>query len=366
MKVTVSQSDLAKGLNLVSKALSIRNQLPVLANVLIEAKKGGVILATTNLEVGIRTQIGSKTETEGTITVPARSLTEFITSVTGQQVHLEKHEGKLIVVADKFKATFTGIDAAEFPILPQPSKSVQTIDSLIIGQIAAQVAYAAAVDESRPVLTGVRFIIDNGQLIVVATDGFRLARKVIVNSQLSTFNSGLILPARTIQEIARIASDTKEDKIGMEIVEKNNQVIFSCGATDLISRVLEGNYPDTEKIIPSDSPVEAVLDRQEFIQSLRAVSIFARENNNIVRFKVQDSKFNISAAAVQQGESEVEMEAETKGEGEIAFNYKFVTDVLGSMVEERVRLQIKDHLSPGVFRPEKDSSLLALVMPVRI
>ena len=365
MKVTISQSDLSKGLNLVSKALSSRNQLPVLANVLIEVKKEGVILAATNLEVGIRTQIGGKTENEGTITVPARSLTEFVTSVTGQQVQLESHEGKLKVVADKFKATFSGIDAAEFPILPQPSKSTQTINVLIMSQIAAQVAYAAAVDESRPVLTGVKFSVTSNQFTVTATDGFRLARKVIQDSRFKVQDS-IILPAKTIQEIARIASESKEDKIGMEVIEKNNQVIFSCGATDLISRILEGNYPDTEKIIPADSPVEVILDRQEFIQSLRAVSIFARENNNIVRLKIQNSKFNISAAATQQGESEVEMECENTGEGEIAFNYIFVTDVLGSMTEERIRLQIKDHLSPGVFRPEKDSSLLALVMPVRI
>lgn len=365
MKVTVDQSDLVKGLNLVSKALSSRNQLPVLANVLIEAKKSGVILAATNLEVGIRTQIGSKTEREGVITVPARSLTEFVTSVIGHQVQLESNEGKLKVVADKFRATFSGIDAAEFPILPQPSKSTQTINALIVGQIATQVAYAAAVDESRPVLTGIRFQVLGDKLIVVATDGFRLVRKEFLASSIKNLAS-IIMPARTIVEIAKIASDTKEDKVGMEVVEKNNQVIFTCGATDLISRILEGNYPDTEKIIPTDSPIEAILDRQEFMQSLRAVGIFARENNNIVRFKIKNSKFNISAAATQQGESEVEMESENTGEGEIAFNYKFVTDVLGSMSEERIRLQIKDHLSPGVFRPEKDSSLLALVMPVRI
>ena len=325
-------------------------------------------LSATNLELGIRTQVGGKVEKIGDLTVPARNLTEFISSLTGQNIDLEERESKLIVSSGKFRASFAGIDAKEFPLLPPPVSQGQTINAQVMGQIAAQVAYAAAVDESRPVLTGVRFQVLEDKLIVVATDGFRLARKQIPlePKNQNLVPNGIILPAKTIQEVARIAADSAEKEIKIEVVEKNNQVIFSCGVTDLISRILEGNYPDTEKIIPTDSPVEAIVDRQEFSQSLRAVSVFARDNNNIVRFKITGSRFIISAAAAQQGESEVEMDCENTGEGEIAFNYKFITDVLSSMTEERIRLQIKDHLSPGVFRPEKDSSLLALVMPVRI
>ena len=152
----------------------------------------------------------------------------------------------------------------------------------------------------------------------------------------------------------------------MELVEKNNQVIFNLGNTDLISRILEGDYPDTEKIIPTDFPVEVVVDRQEFSQALKAASIFARENNNIIKFEIRNSKLEIRASAAQQGESVIELEAETTGEGQIAFNYKFVQDAVNGLTEERIKLQLKDHLSPGVFKPEKDSSLLALVMPVRI
>ncbi len=365
MQATLSTQELSKGLTIVSRALSSRNQLPVLANVLIQTRKNTVLLSATNLEVAIRTQVGGKVTTEGELTVPARSLTEFVSSISSSQVNLIGESGKLKITAAKFQASFAGIDAAEFPTLPQfTAAKSQSIPATTLGQIATQVAYAAAVDESRPVLTGVKFQVLEGKLVVVATDGFRLSRKIIANSPLGDLQS-LILPAKTVQELARIAGEEKSD-VKMELVEKNNQVIFNLGNTDLISRVLEGNYPDTEKIIPTDFPVEVLVDRQEFSQGLKAASIFAREDNNIVKFKISTGKLKIVAAAASQGESEVEVEAENQGEGEIAFNYKFVQEAVNSLAEERIKLQLKDHLSPGVFRLEKDSSLLALVMPVRI
>lgn len=368
MHATLIPSELAKGLNIVNRALSNRNQLPILANVLIQVEKTGVTLSTTNLEVGLRTQVGGKVEETGEITIPARNLAEFTSTIGGNTITLTSDTGKLKVNGGKFQATFAGIDAAEFPVLPKlSSQSLPGIPSSTVGQIATQVAYAAATDESRPVLTGIRFQSIENNLVVVATDGFRLSRKQIpLQSHFSALGSNLILPAKTWQEVARLAADSGEEEVKMELVAKNNQVIFKVGNTDLISRILEGNYPDTDKIIPNEFPTEVIIDRQEFIQGLKAASIFAREDNNIIRIKVYDSRINISARAAQQGESEVEIEAENRGEGEIAFNYKYVIEVLNSLPEERVKLQMKDNTSPGVFRLEKDTSLLALVMPVRI
>lgn len=368
MKVTLSQQDLTHGLNQVTRALSSRVQLPVLSNVLINVDKKGVSFAATNLEIGIRCSYGGQVEEEGSITIPARPLAEYVSNISDPKVTLETQESKLSVSGGKFQATFSGIDASEFPVLPKRSSTGQSISSQLLSQIASQVAYAAAVDESRPVLTGVRFVTNDSSLVIVATDGFRLSRKEInlESESKSSFPGNLILPAKTILEVAKIVSETKEETVTMDSVEKNNQVIFSCGDVDLISRVLEGNYPDTEKIIPADLPVQVTVDRQEFVKSLKAASIFARENNNIVRFEIRDSKFEIKSQSSQSGESGVTMEADNTGEGEISFNYKFVADVLGSFSSERITLQMKDHLSPGVFRPEKEESLLALVMPVRI
>ena len=152
----------------------------------------------------------------------------------------------------------------------------------------------------------------------------------------------------------------------MEMVKENNQVIFSCGDVQLVSRVLEGNFPEVDKIIPQGFKTEVVVDREELKSALRVAGIFARENSNIVRFKVQGSSFNIAARAAQLGENENEIETEKEGEdGEIAFNYKFVQDFLESVTEERIRLKINDSLSPGVWAGEKDKSLIHLIMPVR-
>ncbi len=363
MKITTSQPELVKGLATAGRALSSRTQLPVLNNFLLETKKTEFIVSATNLETGIRVRIAAKIDKEGAITIPARALTEFVSSIPLGNISLVGEGDNLKVEAAGFKAVFAGINAAEFPVLPTSSGGGGAIDGSVLATIAASVAYAAAVDESRPVLTGVRFETRDRELVVIATDGFRLARKVL---PVSVSISDLILPARTIIEAARIAGESGEDRVKLEVVAKNNQVIFNLGVTDLISRILEGNYPAVDKIIPTDSPTQAILDRAEFVNRLRAVSIFSRENNNIVKFKIQNSKFIISAQAAQKGESEVEVEAETTGEGEIAFNYKFVQDTLASLPSERVILAMKDSLSPGVFKPEGDTSLLALVMPVRV
>jgi len=229
-------------------------------------------------------------------------------------------------------------------------------------EIASQVAYAAAADESRPVLTGVKFWVVGSELMVVATDGFRLSRKQIPNLKSQIPN--VILPARTILELARVA---EEEEIIMETVKENNQVIFSCGDVQLVSRVLEGNFPDVDKIIPQSFKTEAIIDREKLAAALRVAGIFARENSNIVKFMVHGSQFIVKAQAAQTGENESEIEIEKEGEdGEIAFNYKFVQDFLGSVREERIRLKINDNLSPGVWMGEKDKSLIHLIMPVRV
>lgn len=366
MKATILQPDLHKGLGIVGRVVASRGQLPVLANVLIGAEAVGITLAATNLEIGLRTEIGGKVTTGGTITVPGRSLAEFVGSLSGESVTLETADDKLKITSGNFTATLAGIAASEFPVLPQMTGEGFTIDSQIIGQIATQVAYAAASDESRPVLTGIQIKEENGTLVVTATDGFRLSRKTV--SGLNPQISNLILPARTIMELARLVQgEDPQEKVKVEMVKGSNQVIFGCGPTQLISRVLEGNFPDTTKILPTQFQTQVWLDRLEWLQALRAAAIFARESANIVKFKMQNAKCKISATAPQLGENESEIEAEVEGdEVEIAFNYKFVEEFLSSVGEERVRLRLNGNLAPGVFLPGKDDSLTALIMPVRV
>mgnify|MGYP001574851832 FL=1 len=318
MHATVLQQDLNKGLGIVGRVVATRGQLPVLANILIEATKEGLVLAATNLEIGLRVRVGGKIIELGAITIPGRSLGELVGSLAGESLDLQTDGEKLKIKTGKSAGILTGIAASEFPSFAKATEGQAPIKikKELLLEIASQVAYAAAVDESRPVLTGIRFSVSGDQLFVVATDGFRLSRKQIPNPKSQIPN--VILPARTILELARVV---EEEEIVMEMVKENNQVIFSCGDVQLVSRVLEGNFPEVDKIIPQGFKTEVVVDREELKSALRVAGIFARENSNIVRFKVQGSSFNIAARAAQLGENENEIETEKEGEdGEIAFN----------------------------------------------
>lgn len=370
MKTTILQEDLNKGLGIVSRVVASRGQLPVLTNVLIEATKSGISLAATNLEIGLRVEVGGKVDEEGAITIPAKDLNEFVSSLSGN-IKMTSDGDKLKIEDLESRGNFAGISASEFPPLPKTEemgkkKAGVQIAKKIVLEVAKQVAYAAAGDESRPVLTGVRFQVIGDSLTVVATDGFRLARKVI-SDKLSVFSDDLILPARTILELARVVEEQKDEEVEMTTIKQNNQVIFKYGNVEVISRVLEGNFPDTEKIIPRDFKTQVTVDRLGWIKTLRTAGIFARDNSNIVKFTISGSKFVVGAAASGVGEGESVMEVEKKGEdGEIAFNYKFVMDFLNSIDGERVVFKMNDNLSPGVWVNEKDGDLVALVMPVRV
>ena len=369
MKVNITKDDLDKGLGIVSRVVTGKGQLPVLGNVLLEAEKTGLSLAGTNLELGLRADVGGKVIEEGKITVPGRNLTEFVTSLLGSSpVELETDGEKLKIKAGKFGATFAGIAASEFPILPRmDGKNVIKINKKIISEISRQVAYAAAADESRPVLTGVKWSVASNQLSVTATDGFRLAKKKIQDSKskIQEEIDGLILPARTILELARIEEG---DEVEMQVVKENNQVIFKTGKVEVISRVLEGNYPEVDKIIPNEWKTRVVLNKEELERAVRAAGIFARDNNNIVKLSVTRSQLSVRAAAKESGESEIEIELEKMEgeEGEISFNYRYVMDYLASVDAENVILEMSGNLAPGVWKAEGEEGLTALIMPVRV
>ncbi|HBC72407.1 MAG: polymerase III subunit beta protein [Candidatus Amesbacteria bacterium GW2011_GWB1_47_19] len=375
MKAIILQENLSKSLGLVGRVVSSRGQMPVLGNVLIEATKVGLVLSATNLEMGLRVEAGGKVTEEGGITVPAKNLAEYAGSLESGNVELTGEGEKLKVKGGKSEATFAGIAATEFPVIPRLNEKTAKSDRYkisrkIVLEIAQQVAFAAAGDESRPVLTGIKLMKTETGLTAVATDGFRLSRKRIDKAGLGgggIGEAGLILPARTILELARLASESKGGEIIMEKAEENNQVIFGCDGIQLVSRILEGNFPDVEKIIPVEKKTSLTADRENLLRAVRSASIFARDNSNIIRFKMDASGFKITASAQQTGESEIELEAEKEGEDvEIAFNYRYVIDFLGSTDIERVRLVLNGNLAPGVWSWEGDESLIHLIMPVRV
>jgi DNA polymerase-3 subunit beta len=373
MRGSVLQEDLNKSLGWVVRIVSTRGQLSILANVLLEADTDGLTVSATNLELGIRVNVGGKITVNGAITVPARNLAEFVGTLPTEPVNLEKEGEKLKIGTGKFWGVFAGIAAAEFPVLPKlgvKGKMKMSVKKEMIEEIAKQLVFAAATDESRPVLTGIQFLVEGDKLMVTATDGFRLSRKSFkreLGGNDQGWGEGLILPARAIAELSRITAEGKKENIEMEIVGGNSQVIFGYDRVQLVSRVLEGNFPDVVKIIPTEHKTEVIVDKEELIAAIRAAAIFARDSSNIVRFVIGRAGLIVKAASQQTGESESRIEAEIIGdEGEIAFNYRYVLEFLGSIDEERVKFWMSGNLAPGVWRGEKDENLTHLIMPVRL
>lgn len=368
MQLQILQEDLTKGLTLASRMTASRGQLPILANVLLFASKDGLQISATNLEIGVRISLGGKVSAEGSTTVVAKSLAEFINSLSAGPLTLESQGDKLKVSTTKSSAVFSGIPATEFPVLPSADETKKSLTLTLpeVNKIATSVAFAAASDESRPILTGIQFKTVPDGLSVIATDGFRMSRLQIHSTKFIA-QSSLILPSRTILELAKILTQSEQKSVDLQIIPESNQVIFSIGEIDLVSRILEGTFPDINKIIPTNSTSNVTVDREDLLRSVRTTSIFARENSNIIKFKIQDSNIKITAAAASLGENESEVETEIEGEGgDISFNCKFMLDFLNSVNSERIVLKMSGATAPGIFMAEGDEELIHLIMPVRV
>lgn len=383
MKLSVLQENLAKGLGIVSRSVSTKAQLPALSNILLATDKGRLKLSATNLETGINYWLGAKIEKEGTISIPAKILTEFVSSLPSEKIELEIKDNSLNLICSSYSANFVGLPASEFPSVPTlKDKETFSFPSGELLKSISQVAFAAASDEGRPVLTGVLFQIKEDNLVLVATDGYRLSFKQMGKAKgvlaVKEFKKGLIIPSRTLSEVGKILSDQEQEKgIGLAITPSSNQIIFSTIEAEIVSRLIEGSFPEFEKIIPEKGTTKVILEKGEFIRAVRTASIFARESANIVKFKIsaksgsasggQNSKFKISANAPQVGENLIELEVKQDGENNnIAFNSRYLLDFLNSLDSEQVSFEMTTPLNPGVFRPVGDSSYLHIIMPVRV
>lgn len=365
MKLSVLQENLSKGVTIVSRSTATGAQLPVLGNILLTTEKGKLKLAATNLETGINYYLGAKIEKEGAITVPAKTLVELITSLSPGKIDLETDGEILKISSQNFKAEINGLSASEFPKIPgfkgQPSFS---FEAKIFKEMINQVAFAAATDEGRPVLTGVRITCDKGKLVLAATDGYRLSVKKIKEAKANNLKKELIVPARTLQEVSRIQ---EEGEIKVLLVKEESQLIFGLEEVEVVTRLIEGEFPPFEKIIPQEKKTSLVVDREELIRAVKIASIFARETANIVKFGISKTKFEISANAPQVGSNVSEIEAKTTGSAnKIAFNFRYLVDFLNSVASEEVIFEMSGSLNPGVFKPKDDNSLLHIIMPVRV
>ncbi|OQA04989.1 MAG: DNA polymerase III subunit beta [bacterium ADurb.Bin400] len=366
MKATILQSNFAKGLNQVSRVVASRTTLPVLGNILIVAKKGKITFSATDLEVGITTHVAGKVEEDGEITIPARLLLDFISNNTDETIELVLVDTKIHLKSEHYEANISGISAEEFPTIPNPPEDVFcSLKRSDFVDAIKKVAIAPANDETRPVLAGIYFHFNGKVLTMAATDSYRLAEKK-VNLESSIPEKKLIVPSRTMTEVLRLLSALENiEEIALSSTE--NQVFFQIGETHLVSRVIEGAFPNYSQIIPSGYKVLAKEDYREFLAALKMTSLFAKDAANNIKIKTTDQNLIISSAHAQSGDATSKVSAEVSGNDmEIAFNARYLLDALQAVSSKAVTLKLNDSSSAAVLEFDQDKNYLYIIMPLKI
>jgi DNA polymerase-3 subunit beta len=374
MKLTVSQQQLAHGLGIVSRAVAPRSSLPVLNNVLLATDEGRLRLSATNLELGITCWIGAQVEENGSITVPSRTLSDLITTLPGDKVELtlDTRTQTLNIHCGSSNFDIKGIDAQEFPPMPVPDMSAGVeLNVADFKEMIRQVSFAASTDEARPVLQGVMMNIGDSEITLAATDGFRIAVKTASLSAPVSTPVKVIIPARSLSELARIAMDG-EERITMLVPPGRGQVIFHLKDAELVSQLIEGNFPDYHAIIPRSFKTKAVISTAEFLKACKQAEIIAREGNNVIRVKIQPGEnqpgvVNLSSISEETGRGEVVVDAAIDGpELLIAFNVHYLSEVLEAIGSPSTVLETNANNTPGLISPVSDQSYKHVIMPMHL
>ena len=370
---------MTRGLGVVGRAVATRATLPVTQNVLLTTDGGMLRLSATNLEISMTTWVGAMVEEEGSVTVPARLLTEFVNSLGSDRIDIEMEPDSRVlqIKSGRSQANINGTDASEFPPIP-------TIEEAVVAQVQpsalrtaiARVAFAAATEESRPVLTGVEVKLREGGFTMAAADGFRLAVQHGELLQSTPDEMSVIIPARTMNELQRLLGDNS-DPVDIMLTPQKGQVMFRLQGGDtveLVSQLLQGTFPNYDQLIPQGYTTRAILDLQETLRAARTAAIFARDGSNIIRMHVQPNdgeeesggRLLISARSEEVGDNEDVVDlAELEGEeGKIAFNSRYLLDVLSVLERGRVAIETTTSSSPGVFKPTDSDDYVHVVMPM--
>ena len=368
MKLSVMQENLARGLSVVSRAVSSRSTLPVLANVLLRTEDAGLKLTATNLEIGITYWVPGKIETDGATTIPARLLSDLVSSLpSSEKVDLELQGLDLLHLrCGRFATHVKGIDADEFPTIQTAGERPTTrISQKVLKKALAETAFAAASDEARPILTGVLAKFEGSRLTLAAADNYRIAvRTIDILDPVEA--SSVVIPARALNELSRILSDTDEP-VELVLATARNQVLFHLDGIDLVSRLIDGQFPNYQQVLPASHASRAEMDREELLRAVRPAALIASSSANIVKLQVGGEGSGITVTATAEvGDYTGDVEATVEGDPTtIAFNARYLNDVLTNVNADRFSLELNGPLSPGVFRPVDDDAYVHVVMPVR-
>lgn len=375
MKVSLLSENLQKKILFVNHAVSNHSQLPILLNFLITAKEGKLSISATDLEIGIISEVPAKIEKEGQTTVPAKTLTELTSAISQGKITLEAQPEGLVLIGEKIKTTFQTAPSDEFPKLyEEKGEELMVLQKETISKDFSRIAFAASQDTERPALSGVLIkedVSSGGKgFVFVATDGYRLSlKKQSAGVKKKTSEDlSMIIPSRVIRELVLMNKETAENsEIKVCVPKGNNQTIFTEGDTTLIGRLIEAEFPNYEKIIPVDFSTKTVFDREELHKAIKVGYVFARQTASIVKLSITKDKIVVSANAPSVGENTIEVDAKTTGEeNEIAFNARYLLDLLSNTTSENMSFEMTGPLNPGVFREVGDDSFMHLIMPIRV
>jgi DNA polymerase-3 subunit beta len=373
MKLSCLQENLNKGLSLVGRAVATRTTLPITSNVLLATDNARLKLSATNLEIAISCWIGAKVEQEGALTVPARLLNEFVASLPADRIEIEvpPRSKQLALTCGRFEARMSGIDAEEFPPIPEVREGmVVRIAPEVLRRAIEQVAFSAATEDSRPVLTGTHLSFSESTLTMAAADGFRLAVHKAPLLEPVQGSIVVIVPAKSLLEMNRLQSD-QQDPVELVVNTERSQLLCRLKNLEMVSQLIQGTFPNYQQLIPQSHTTRAVMDVQEFLRATKLASIFARDASGIVRlaFSPGDGpaagKAIVSARAEETGENKTEIDAVIEGESaKIAFNSRYLTEILQVLGKGKVAVETTSPSSPGVFRPLDGDNYTHVVMPM--
>ncbi len=366
MNLTILQENLLRALSRTGRIVPVKPQLPVIANVLLQTDEGRLKITATNLETTESVWVGAKVEKEGGICVSSRLLLEFVATLPQSTVRLVVKEGALLVETQGYRANIPGVESREFPQVSEKGKAVPAslLKNEFIGAIS-QVVFAAATDEGRPLLTGIRVLQKEGETLFAATDGFRLSVKRLSLKTKEPLD--LLVPGRALSEVIKASQEEKDvNEIGIAR-SASSQMVFTIGDTEIHTRLIDGEYVNFEKIIPTRYNTRVLLDKLAFLAAVKSAAIFARDNANIIKLHVENQTVTVSANTPQVGENQVDVEAKVDGEGgDMAINSRFLLECLSNFPGEEILFEMTGSLNPGVFKPVKDDSYLHIIMPVRV
>lgn len=362
MKLQVTQDNLSRALNNVARVATSKNALPILSNVLIKTVDNRVCIAATNLNIAITHYIGSKVAQKGSITVPARLMQDFVASLPNGVIDIKVEETKLKINADQYNSTINGTLADDYPVMPQITNGkTWSVSAANLKKALQQVVLAASNDDARPILTGIYFHTTNGDLYIAATDSYRLAEKRItdLNQEVK-----LLIPASAMQDLLRIIGDYDEE---ISITHDDQQILFKVGDVELVTRLIDGVYPDYRKLIPFKFSTSAVLTKSELVNITKVSSLFARESAGSVTLELDEDEKQISIRSIasQLGENTATATAEINGSASITLNSRYILDALGVIGDLDINIAFNGKLEPCIIRGVEDKDYLHLIMPLK-